>query len=131
MVIDSSALIAYLKQESGFEIIRDIFMKRSLLISSINRTEVKGRLVGSGVFSAGQVDREFVNLRSLLEVIPFDLEQSDLAAYYYARRNAYQLSLGDCACLALAEARGVEVLTAERAWAQLPGLTVKVKLIRS
>ena len=66
----------------------------------------------------------------LIEVIPFDLEQSDLAAYYYAQRNAYQLSLSDRACLAMAESRGVEVLTAERAWAKLPDLPVKVKLIR-
>ena len=36
----------------------------------------------------------------------------------------------DCACLALAEARGVTVLTAERAWAKLPDLPVTMQLIR-
>lgn len=130
MVLDSSALLAYLLNEPGAERAEKVLLKGGLLLSSVNRTEIKGRLVGMGLATPQAVDIEFRNLAQLVEIVAFDLEQSDLAAYYYARRNPYNLSLGDCACLALAEARGLPVLTAEQAWAKLPGLPVKVHLIR-
>lgn len=130
MVIDSSVLLAYFLDEPGAERAEQEIRKGGLLLSSVNRTEVKGRLVGMGVSTPQAVDTEFQNLAQLVEIAPFDLEQSDLAAYYYARRNPYNLSLGDCACLALAEARGLDVLTAEQSWAQLPSLPFKIHLIR-
>lgn len=130
MVIDSSVLLAYFLDEPGAERAEQEIRKGGLLLSSVNRTEVKGRLVGMGVSTPQAVDTEFGNLAQLVEIAPFDLEQSDLAAYYYARRNPYNLSLGDCACLALAEARGLDVLTAEQSWAQLPSLPFKIHLIR-
>jgi len=130
VVIDSSVLLAYFLDEPGAERAEQEIRKGGLLLSSVNRTEVKGRLVGMGVSTPQAVDTEFGNLAQLVEIAPFDLEQSDLAAYYYARRNPYNLSLGDCACLALAEARGLDVLTAEQSWAQLPSLPFKIHLIR-
>ena len=130
MVIDSSVLLAYFLDEPGAERAEQEIRKGGLLLSSVNRTEVKGRLVGMGVSTPQAVDTEFGTLAQLVEIAPFDLEQSDLAAYYYARRNPYNLSLGDCACLALAEARGLDVLTAEQSWAQLPSLPFKIHLIR-
>ena len=130
MVIDSSVLLAYFLDEPGAERAEQEIRKGGLLLSSVNRTEVKGRLVGMGVSTPQAVDTEFRNLAQLVEIAPFDLEQSDLAAYYYARRNPYNLSLGDCACLALAEARGLDVLTAEQSWAQLPSLPFEIHLIR-
>ena len=130
MVIDSSVLLAYFLDEPGAERVEQEIRKGGLLLSSVNRTEVKGRLVGMGVSTPQAVDSEFDNLAQLIEIVAFDLEQSDLAAFYYARRNPYNLSLGDCACLALAEARGLDVLTAEQSWAKLPGLPFKIHLIR-
>jgi PIN domain nuclease of toxin-antitoxin system len=96
----------------------------------VNRTEVYGKLIGSGAFNEFELDVEFSYLQGSLEIAPFDLEQSNIAAFWYSRRNAYNLSLGDCACLALAEARNVPCLTAERAWAELPNLRIKLELIR-
>lgn len=130
MVVDSSALIAFLRAEPGGKAVKTLLEKGGLMMSTINRTEVKGKLVGMGLFTPQQVDSHFDILRDLLEIVVFDLAQSDLAAFWYARRNAYDLSLGDCACLALGEARGADVLTAEKAWSGLPNLQVKVKLIR-
>ena len=130
MVIDASVLLAYFLDELGADNAEAAIRKGGLLLSSVNRTEIKGRLVGMGVSTPQAVDTEFQNLAQLVEIVPFDLEQSDLAAFYYARRNPYNLSLGDCACLALAEARDVDVLTAERSWAKLLGLPFKVHLIR-
>ena len=107
-MIDASALAAFFKREIGSEVVRDRLEQGGVLMSSVNRTELKGKLVGAGLFTPREVDRRLLMFDQLLEVIPFDLEQSDLAAYYYARRNPYDLSLGDCACLALAEARGLD-----------------------
>jgi PIN domain nuclease of toxin-antitoxin system len=130
MVIDSSALIAYLRHETGYKQIERLLLKGGLLLSSVNRTEIKGKLIGMGAFTTKQVDEALTNLEELLEIIPFDIQQSDLAAYYYARRKPYNLSLGDCACFALAEAKSANLITAEVAWSKLPGLPFKIIVIR-
>jgi PIN domain nuclease of toxin-antitoxin system len=130
MIIDTSALLAFFQAEPGRERVEAVMTRSALLLSSINRVEVKGKLMGSGRFTPQAVDAKLSLLDQILDIVPFDLEQSDLAAYYYARRNPYNLSLGDCACLALAEARGETVLTAEKSWAKLPNLPFKVHLIR-
>jgi PIN domain nuclease of toxin-antitoxin system len=130
MVVDASALIAYLRHETGYKQVERLLLKGGLLLSSVNRTEIKGKLVGMGVFTAKQIDEALANLEELLEVVPFDTKQSDVAAYYYARRNPYNLSLGDCACFALAETKGSNVVTAESAWSKLPSLPFKITVIR-
>lgn len=71
-----------------------------------------------------------MHLADALVIVPFDSQQSDLAAPWYARRKPYNLRLGACVCIALAEARSLEVLTAESAWAKLPNLRAKVNPIR-
>lgn len=129
-MIDASALMAFLQREPGHAQVRQALEAGGMVLSTVNRTEVKGKLVGSGAFTPQQVDTHMDLLRDVLEVAPFDGPQSDLAAYYYARRHPYDLSLGDAACLGLAEARTLAVLTAEKAWAALPDLPVEVVLIR-
>ncbi len=62
--------------------------------------------------------------------MPFDAACREKAAFYYARKSPYDLSLGDACCLGTAEALGLAVLTAERGWAKIPDLPFKVKLIR-
>jgi PIN domain nuclease of toxin-antitoxin system len=130
MVVDASALIAYLRHEAGYKQVERLLLKGGLLLSSVNRTEIKGKLVGMGIFTANQIDEALTNLGEVLEVIPFDTKQSDVAAYYYARRHPYNLSLGDCACLALAETKNVSIVTAEAAWAKLPNLPFKITVVR-
>lgn len=130
MVLDASALIAFLRAEPGHERVAEALEAGAGVLSAVTRTEVLGKLVGSGSYAEGEARGALEALTEVLEVVPFDLEQSDLAAFWYARRRPYSLSLGDCVCLALAEARALGVLTAERAWARLPNLGVKVYLIR-
>lgn len=129
-MIDASALIAFLRKEEGHEKVAKILTQRECVLSTVTRTELMGKLVGSGSYTETEVRETLELLAEALEVVPFDLEQSDLAAFWYARRKPYNLSLGDCVCLALAEARGLEVLTAESAWARLPNLRVKVNIAR-
>jgi PIN domain nuclease of toxin-antitoxin system len=130
MVVDASALMAFFLKETGDEAVKKELEKGNLLISTVNRTEVKGKLVGSGTYTPQMIDSRFDLLKDVLEVVTFDAGQSDVAAFYYARRNPYNLSLGDCACLALAEVSKQNVLTAEQAWKKLLHLPFKVVLIR-
>ncbi len=60
---------------------------------------------------------------------PFTADHAETAALLRARTRERGLSLADRACLALALDRGLKVVTADRAWAEL-GLEVKVELIR-
>jgi PIN domain nuclease of toxin-antitoxin system len=129
LVVDSSALMAFIRDEDGAGIVEK-HLTNGLLMSVVNYGETKGKLIGSGTHTPAQVDAVFGQFAGLLELAEFDLTQAEGLAYFYARRNPYALSLVDCACLALAEARGLGVLTAEQGWKKLPGLRVKVKLIR-
>ena len=128
MVIDASALTAYLENEVGAEVVTNAFLESRLMLSVVNFVEVVGKLVSRGATTHDEVVADIKGLN--LDVVEMDLDQGLIASYFYARRKPYGLSLGDCACLALAEARGVKVLTGERAWAKLPGLRVEVQLFR-
>jgi PIN domain nuclease of toxin-antitoxin system len=130
LILDASALIAFIRKEAGSEAVKNQIIKTESFISVVNLTEAKGKLVGAGDFTPQQVESELEQLSALIEPLPYDLEQANLGAWWYARKNPYQLSLGDCACLGAAEARGLEVLTAEQRWKKLPNLRVKVILIR-
>ena len=130
LILDASALIAFIRKEPGGEAVKNQIIKTESFISVVNLTEAKGKLVGAGDFTPQQVESELEQLSALIEPLAYDLEQANLAAWWYVRKNPYQLSLGDCACLGAAEARGLEVLTAEQRWKKLPNLRVKMTLIR-
>ena len=129
-MIDASALIAFLLGEAGAEVVEAPLNDTTCALSTVQRTEVMGKLVGSGAFSKSQIEARLAQLARTLEIVPFDAVQSGAAAYWYARRAPYKLSLGDCACLALAKTLGRDVLTSERRWAELPNLPVKAHLFR-
>ena len=131
LLLDASALIAFIRKEDGGQIVKQRIVKDEAFISLVNLTEVKGKLVGSGDFTAQQVESELEPLSSLVEPIAYTYEHATLGAWWYARKNPYGLSLGDCACLGTAEAQDFEVLTAEQSWAKLPNLRIKISLIRT
>ena len=126
-VLDSSAILAWFQREPGYENTR-AQIKMGGMIAAPNLTEVIGKLVSNGSAPANQVERDVLGLR--LQVIPMDQEIALASAFFYARRHPYDLSLGDCVCIAVAETLGVEILTAEQSWAKIPDLRVKVRLIR-
>ncbi|MER3444706.1 MAG: hypothetical protein C4331_19390 [Meiothermus sp.] len=125
VVIDASAILAYLQNEEGAEAVEAAL--EAGVISAVTFTEVLGKLIGKGV-PANQAEADLEELG--LEVVDYGQELARAAAYFYARRSPYNLSLGDCAVLALGEHLGLPILTGEREWAKLPGLRVKAQLIR-
>ena len=127
-VLDASALLAWFQKELGFETVRSQ-LEHGGVIAVPNMTEVIGKLVSRGISPHNEVERDLLALG--LEVVAMDQKIGLAAAYFYARRNPYNLSLGDCACLATAEILGLEVLTAEQGWVQLSNLRTTVRLIRS
>lgn len=123
-VVDASAVIALARGETGFEQVESV--RGQGVVSAVNLMEAFSRLVRH------DLDPERVQsfLRQAFPtVVPFDREQAETAAMIHAGTREKGLSLGDCACLALASVRGATALTADRAWKDL-FLGVAVELIR-
>jgi len=99
MVFDASALMALLRKETGHEKVARILLQWACVVSAVIRTGLLGKLVGSGSYGESEVREALELLGEALQIVPFDLAQSDLAAFWYARRKPYNLSLGDCVCL--------------------------------
>ena len=124
LVIDSSAVLAWLNLETGAETVGSVLSVS--LVSSVNLAEIMTKLVGSGHTDA---DATELVLRSDYDVIGFDQALALRAGALRRQTRHLGLSLGDRACLALAEREGLPVLTADRAWASLD-IGVEIRLIR-
>jgi PIN domain nuclease of toxin-antitoxin system len=120
-ILDSSAVLAFLLGEPGGQVARQAFSTG--LMCSVNYGEVITRYSRTGVAVS-----DITPLVSTLGfgIEPFTEEQAVLASRLYSKRH---LSLGDRACVALAQSRKLPVMTADRAWASLD-LPVTVELIR-
>ena len=124
IVLDASALLAYLFGESGHEVVASKL--DSCCISSVNMSEVLARFARDGHDPCRVAGRLAA---TAMEIVPFDLVQATTAAALVASTRHLGLSLGDRACLALAVVRELEVLTADRAWAQLE-LPIRIRVVR-
>ncbi|MCE5279186.1 MAG: type II toxin-antitoxin system VapC family toxin [Planctomycetaceae bacterium] len=117
-VLDASAVLAYLQQERGEDRVEAALDAGLCWITAVNLSEVLGKLCDKGMpFQEAQAA---VNDLGLV-VVDFDAELAALAASIKTRTKSIGASLGDRACLALAQrAAGGQtaptVLTAEHAW---------------
>lgn len=123
-VLDASAVLAVLFREPGAEFV--IRRAQGAAMSAINYAEVIARVVQEG-FDPVAADREIVRLR--FDIVPFDRSLAHRSGVLRAETRALGLSLGDRACLALAERLGGTVLTGDRHWARLD-LGIPIELIR-
>jgi PIN domain nuclease of toxin-antitoxin system len=123
-VLDASALIAYLRSEPGGQAIAMILPNS--VISTVNLTEVVTRMIDEGL-SPAQAN-EIVTETSVATA-SFDEHQAIAAGALRATTRSLGLSLGDRACLGLAQHLDVPALTADRRWADLD-IGVEVRLIR-
>jgi ribonuclease VapC len=121
-VLDASALLAHIGQEPGAGAVDDL--DDAALMSAVNLAEVFAKLSEHGL---SQDQADMIVYRYRLDIVPFD---EDLARQTGALRQATMslgLSLGDRACLALAQRERLPVLTADRSWARLDlGLSITV-----
>ena len=123
-MIDASALLAMLQAESGADVV-EVVVDRGA-ISTVNWSEVHQRSAARGVNVSGlRADLEAVGL----EILPFTVEEAEQAATLWPSTRKLGLSLGDRACLALAQRLGVPVLTGDRSWLEL-SLGVAIQPIR-
>jgi|GEM_PF-155270 len=140
VVLDASALLAYLQDEPGGEAIEGVLAKA--VMSSVNWAEVVQKSVAVGVVVEGM--REDLGALGL-EIVSFTPEDGEMAGRLWLQTRQVGLSLGDSlrdgiaerTCLSLGVRLDVPVLTsdslrdgiAERVWATL-GLPLGVQVIR-
>jgi ribonuclease VapC len=124
-VLDSSAVLAYLNQEPGAEIVHAAIAADAAVVT-VNFCEVLTRLLEAGR-TMGEIDAELQFLPLTMTVFDEDLARRAAALRGATRHRG--LSLGDRACLALAARLGVPAITADRAWSGL-GVGVEIRLIR-
>lgn len=124
IVLDSSALLAYLQQEPGGQRVRQVLNRA--VMSTVNWAEVVDKAITAQVDTAGLLSE----LEALgLSVLPFSATQAELAGSLVEVAKPLGLSLGDRACLAVAMDRREKVYTADRMWSAL-ATDVQIETIR-
>jgi len=124
-VLDASALLALLNAEQGSEQVQAA-LAAGATMSAVNLSEVVAKLSEAGLSEAA--------IRSVLDslaldVVDFDADQAYDAGLLRQATKPAGLSLGDRACLALAQRLGLPVVTADRNWRHMQ-LGVTIRLIR-
>jgi PIN domain nuclease of toxin-antitoxin system len=123
-ILDASALLAYLQDESGSEVVDKVLTHA--IMNSVNWAEVVQKAVAKQINISG--------MRSELEVlglviVPFTVEEAELAARLWKATRQHGLSLGDRACLSSALCLNLPVYTADRIWLELD-LPIEIHCVR-
>jgi ribonuclease VapC len=130
VVLDASAVLAYLQGEAGAEGVATA-LAQGTAISAVNWAEVLSKLSERGK----PPQQVTVQLRGLglldqaIQIYPVDEELALLIAELLPNTRSAGLSLGDRACLALALKLNLPALTADKAWSKV-SVGVVVQLVR-
>ena len=124
VVFDASAVLALVYGEPGADVVKRAIDR--CIISCVNLSEVIAKLTDEGwepTLVRSTMDR--LDLR----VVAFDEDQAYLSGLLRTITRPFGLSLGDRACLALAQSAALPTITGERRWADIP-INVEIQLIR-
>lgn len=124
IVVDASAVLALLNREEGFAAVAARIEHTA--ISAVNWAEVVARLADRGM--PAEAIAEVIGQLGVT-VVPFDATLAYIAGLMRASTRGQGLSLGDRACLALAQHLNVPALTADQAW-QGVQIGVSIQFIR-
>ena len=125
-VLDTSAFLAYLWREPGGDQIAKVLNEETAVMSAVNVAEVIAKVINRGlpVTSA----EEFLMTLDF-EHVAFDTNMALRTALLQPVTSPRGLSLGDRACLALAQSRNAVALTADKSWLALD-IGVRIDCIR-
>lgn len=108
IILDASAILALLLDEAGADIVLDHLADAHL--GSVNMSEAIAKLTEHGI-EPGQARLQIARLE--LHIHDFDADQAERTAALRPLTKRLGLSLGDRACLALAQTLGLAVLTSD------------------
>jgi PIN domain nuclease of toxin-antitoxin system len=121
-VLDSSAVLAVLNGEPGVDKIAQVLT--DALLSTVNYAEVVAKLVERGT---SLVEAKTALQSIALTTVDFDIALAQRTGELRAETRKRGLSLGDRACLSLAEREGVAAITADRSWiGAIPGVEIRL-----
>lgn len=129
-VLDASALLAYLREEPGADVVGEA-LDQGAAISSANWAEVLSKVAEIGqdpAALAGEL-RSIGLLGNSLMIEPLSEEDCIAIAVLRPQTCTLGFSLGDRACLALGRRLQARILTTDRAWMQLDD-AMQVEMIR-
>lgn len=117
VVLDASALLAYLRDEPGAELVAQA-IANGAVISTVNLAEVFSRSADRGADPAKLADKLTQSglLDGAITIEQFTTVDAIETARLRPLTRDAGLSLGDRACLALARRLDVPALTADTAW---------------
>jgi ribonuclease VapC len=116
VVLDASAVLAYLQDESGSEKAGVVLSEGRAIMSSVNYAEVVGKLLETGV-PESSVKVVMENLE--LQIESLDEKQAWKTGLLRLSTKEFGLLLADRACLALAHMKKLAVITADKQWDKL------------
>lgn len=122
-VFDASAVLAALNDEPGAAAVLELLDQEDGLISAVNHAEVIAKLVDRQIPDA-DIDEVMNHLPLTIEPLTPALARA--AGLLRRPTRLLGLSMGDRCCLALGQARGATIVTADRAWAELDGFAIKL-----
>ena len=129
-VLDASALLAYLRDEQGAELVTGA-IANGVTISTVNLAEVLSRVAARGGDPV-RLAREMTErglLDGAISIEPFTVKDALEVARLRPITHGQGLSLGDRACIALACRLDLPALTADSAWSKVD-LQIELRQIR-
>lgn len=115
-VLDASAVLTLLYREPGHDKVAELL--NGSVISSVNWSEVVQKLAQRGLPDSVEVGASLLALGAT--ILPFTRDDAEAAAALWPVGRPHGLSLGDRACLAVAQSLSAPLaVTADLAWADV------------